>query len=196
LFHKHKKILYTPLSSRQPGRPSTAVLLLRLENTESVTVFLFCGSSLPVLSSILLAAEQVAVANDMSCSTHDDEERHQARRIHHGSVCEVTLIHLEQSNMADSAQLKRLAFVQGYASQGYSTAESVYKTARGFVPSFVEPYAKQAEETAVSIAAPYLTKAQDAADKLLAGVDSQVRDQGRCIQLKALSALVSVAAVA
>ncbi|WIA42568.1 hypothetical protein OEZ86_008547 [Tetradesmus obliquus] len=76
--------------------------------------------------------------------------------------------------MADTTQLKRLAFVQGYASQGYSTCEGVYKTARGFVPSFVEPYAKQAEETAVSVAAPYLTKAQDAADKLLAGVDSQV----------------------
>jgi hypothetical protein len=98
--------------------------------------------------------------------------------------------------MADSTQLKRLAFVQGYASQGYSTVESVYKTARGFVPSFVEPYAKQAEETAVSIAAPYLTKAQDAADKLLAGVDSQVSDQALRSVYDAHSALVQHGIVA
>jgi hypothetical protein len=98
--------------------------------------------------------------------------------------------------MADTTQLKRLAFVQGYASQGYSTAESVYKTARGFVPGFVEPYAKQAEETAVSLAAPYLTMAQDAADKLLAGVDGQVRDRARNQLFEAPSALPRAAVMA
>eukprot|EP00882_Tetradesmus_deserticola_P002821 GHRQ01002999.1.p1 GENE.GHRQ01002999.1~~GHRQ01002999.1.p1 ORF type:complete len:252 (+),score=82.87 GHRQ01002999.1:143-898(+) len=76
--------------------------------------------------------------------------------------------------MTEGTQLKRLGFVQGYASQGYQTLEGVYKTTRSFVPGFVEPYAKQAEETAVSIAAPYFTMAQDTADKLLAGVDGQV----------------------
>jgi hypothetical protein len=98
--------------------------------------------------------------------------------------------------MADTTQLKRLAFVQGYASQGYSSAEGVYKTARGFVPSFVEPYAKQAEETAVSLAAPYLTMAQDAADKLLAGVDGQVGDRGRYQWYEAPSVLASAAVLA
>lgn len=78
------------------------------------------------------------------------------------------------SKMADTITLKHLGFVHAYASQGYSLAETVYKTARGFVPSFVEPYAKTAEETAVSVAAPYLTKLQDSAVAVLSGVDSQV----------------------
>lgn len=70
--------------------------------------------------------------------------------------------------------LKRLDFVKGYAAQGVGIAESIYKTARGFVPSFVEPYAKQLEETALNVAAPYLTLAQDSAEKVLVTVDTQV----------------------
>eukprot|EP00878_Enallax_costatus_P013364 GHUV01013971.1.p2 GENE.GHUV01013971.1~~GHUV01013971.1.p2 ORF type:complete len:195 (+),score=42.38 GHUV01013971.1:88-585(+) len=72
------------------------------------------------------------------------------------------------------AELKRLEFVKGYAAQGASTVEWVYKTARGFVPGFVEPYAKQLEETALNVAAPYLTLAQDSAEKVLVTVDGQV----------------------
>lgn len=155
-------------------------------------------TEIPILSlaSRLPAAEQVAVANDMSCCTHDYEGRHQLVGTHFQNVYDLNYMQSNTKNMADTTQLKRLAFVQGYASQGYSTCESVYKTARGFVPSFVEPYAKQAEETAVSVAAPYLTKAQDAADKLLAGVDSQVRDHSRFKRRKACSALLYAVAVA
>lgn len=72
------------------------------------------------------------------------------------------------------AELKRLEFVKGYAAQGVGIAEGVYKTARGFVPGFVEPYAKQLEETALNVAAPYLTLAQDSAEKVLVTVDGQV----------------------
>jgi hypothetical protein len=72
------------------------------------------------------------------------------------------------------AELKRLEFVKGYVAQGVSITESVYQTARGFVPGFVEPYAKQLEETALNVAAPYLTLAQDSAEKVLVTVDGQV----------------------
>lgn len=71
-------------------------------------------------------------------------------------------------------ELKRLEFIKGYAAQGYNIAEGVYKTARGFVPGFVEPYAKQLEETAMNVAAPYLTLAQDSAERVLVTVDGQV----------------------
>lgn len=72
------------------------------------------------------------------------------------------------------AELKRLEFVKGYATQGAGTADWVYQTARGFVPGFVEPYVKQVEETTLNVAAPYLTLAQDSAEKVLVAVDGQV----------------------
>lgn len=80
--------------------------------------------------------------------------------------------------MAEAAPLKRIAFVQGYAATATGLAESAYKTARGFVPGFVEPYVRQAEETALNVGAPYLTLAQDGAEKVLRSVDAQVRRMG------------------
>lgn len=76
--------------------------------------------------------------------------------------------------MADAAPLARLGFLQAYASSALVLAESSYKTARSFVPGFVEPYVQQLEETAVALGAPYLTAAQDTAEKVVRSVDAQV----------------------
>jgi len=69
--------------------------------------------------------------------------------------------------------LKRLYFVQDYAQQAASLAESFYKKGRGFIPGFVEPYYSQAEDYAAKNGAPYLTWAQDTGDKFLRSVDGQ-----------------------
>jgi hypothetical protein len=74
--------------------------------------------------------------------------------------------------MAYTAQLKRVEFVKDYAGQGVSLVEKLYKTARGFVPGFVEPYLVQLEDLAINVSAPYVTVAQDTAEKVLQGVDS------------------------
>lgn len=77
--------------------------------------------------------------------------------------------------MAEGAgALKRLYFLQDYAQLATSTLESGYKTVRGFVPSFVEPYFSQAEDLVTTHGAPYLTWAQDTADKFVRSVDGQV----------------------
>jgi hypothetical protein len=76
--------------------------------------------------------------------------------------------------------LKRLYFVQDYAQQAASLAESFYKKGREFVPNFVEPYFGQVEDYAAKNGAPYLTWAQDTGDKFLRSVDGQVRhERGR-----------------
>lgn len=72
------------------------------------------------------------------------------------------------------ASLKRLGFVTGYAAQASSLAGSLYVSARTFVPGVVEPYVQQAEETALTFTAPYVTLAQDKAEKVLSTLDTQV----------------------
>jgi hypothetical protein len=72
------------------------------------------------------------------------------------------------------SEFKRLGWVQGYATQATSLANNVYCQARGFVPASLEPFVVQLEETAVSITVPYVTLAQDAAEKVLSSVDAQV----------------------
>jgi len=78
--------------------------------------------------------------------------------------------------MADTSgsSLKRLGFVQGYAQQAATLTESLYKTVRGYVPGFVEPYYGEAENLAATYGAPYLTWAQDTGDKFLKTIDSQL----------------------
>jgi hypothetical protein len=72
------------------------------------------------------------------------------------------------------SEFKRLGWVQGYATQATSLANNVYTQARSFVPASLEPFVVQLEETAVSITVPYVTLAQDAAEKVLSSVDAQV----------------------
>lgn len=74
-----------------------------------------------------------------------------------------------------SVEYKRLGWLQAYASQATGLAGNVYTQARGFVPGFAEPFVLQLEETAFSIAVPYVTVAQDTAEKVLSTVDAQVR---------------------
>jgi len=73
-----------------------------------------------------------------------------------------------------SVEYKRLGWLQAYASQATGLAGNVYTQARGFVPGFAEPFVLQLEETAFSIAVPYVTVAQDTAEKVLSTVDAQV----------------------
>lgn len=73
-----------------------------------------------------------------------------------------------------STSLKRLSFVQGYASKGATVVESIYKTARGYVPGFAEPYYGQAEDYAANYGAPYLNRALDMSENVLRQVDAQL----------------------
>lgn len=74
----------------------------------------------------------------------------------------------------EQLELKRLGFIKNYASLALSAGEGVYKRARGFVPSAVEPYVSQAEDSAVATAAPYAALANDKAAEVLAAVDAKV----------------------
>lgn len=76
------------------------------------------------------------------------------------------------STTASPSSLSR--FVQTYAASATNLAGSVYTTARTYVPAFAEPYVQQAEETAVAFTAPYVTVAQDKAEKVLSSLDGQV----------------------
>ncbi|KAJ9531006.1 oil globule associated protein [Haematococcus lacustris] len=74
-------------------------------------------------------------------------------------------------------QLKRLGFVHQGASYAYSytgTAEKLYKTARSFAPTFVEPTLAQVEDRVVAITAPVVAQAQDLSEKALHIADDQV----------------------
>lgn len=73
------------------------------------------------------------------------------------------------------SELKRLGFVQETAVSATSLAGSVYSNARTLVPAFVEAYVAQLEDTAISVAAPYVTLAQDTAEKFLSATDDKVR---------------------
>ncbi|GFH25691.1 oil globule associated protein [Haematococcus lacustris] len=73
-------------------------------------------------------------------------------------------------------QLKRLGFVHQGASYAYSytgTAEKLYKTARSFAPTFVEPTLAQVEDRVVAITAPVVAQAQDLSEKALHIADDQ-----------------------
>lgn len=73
------------------------------------------------------------------------------------------------------SEYKRLGFLQAYASQATGVAGNVYSQARTLVPTFAETFVQQLEETAINIAVPYVTAAQDSAVKVLGSVDAQVR---------------------
>lgn len=73
-----------------------------------------------------------------------------------------------------SSEYKRLGWVQSYAAQATSVAGNMYTQARNLVPGFAESYVQQLEETAFKKAVPYVTVAQDTAEKLLSSVDAQV----------------------
>jgi hypothetical protein len=72
------------------------------------------------------------------------------------------------------SEYKRLGFVSTYASQATSLAGHVYTQARTFVPGLAEPYVQQLEDTAITYGLPYVTVAQDTAEKVLGSVDAQV----------------------
>jgi len=72
------------------------------------------------------------------------------------------------------SEYKRLGWVQAYAAQATGIAGNVYSQARTLVPGFAEPFVQQLEETAINLAVPYVTAAQDTAEKVLSGVDTQV----------------------
>lgn len=74
----------------------------------------------------------------------------------------------------DSPSLKRIGFVNDYASSAVSVSSSVYSKARSFVPGFVEPYVRTAEEKTTSISAPYVNWAQDTTSKVLKHVDTHL----------------------
>jgi hypothetical protein len=74
-----------------------------------------------------------------------------------------------------SSEYKRLGWVQAYASQGTGLAANIYSQARTMVPGFAETFVLQLEETAINIAVPYVTVAQDSAVKVLSSVDAQVK---------------------
>lgn len=76
--------------------------------------------------------------------------------------------------MVQELELKRLGFVRSYASAAVTRGEGLYKTARGFVPSFVEPYVARLEDSATAVAAPLVVQVQDKAAGLLAAVDVKV----------------------
>jgi hypothetical protein len=61
-------------------------------------------------------------------------------------------------------------YVYGYT----GLAEKAYKTARSFVPSFVEPTVASLEDRVIATAAPVVAKAQDVSDKMLHVADQQV----------------------
>lgn len=71
-------------------------------------------------------------------------------------------------------ELKRLGFVKSYAAWALGMGESTYKAARGFVPAFADPYIAQAEDAAVSYAAPLVASANDKAAELLSAVDAKL----------------------
>lgn len=91
------------------------------------------------------------------------------------------------------SEYKRLGFLQAYASQATGIAGNVYSQARTLVPSFAETFVQQLEETAINIAVPYVTAAQDGAVKVLGSVDAQVRPwssaEHACRQPQLVSAL-------
>jgi len=72
------------------------------------------------------------------------------------------------------SEYKRLGWVQAYAAQATGLATNVYTQARGLVPGFAEPFVLQLEETAITLAVPYVTVAQDTAEKVLSTVDTKV----------------------
>ncbi len=73
--------------------------------------------------------------------------------------------------------LKRLQFVQDGATYvlGYTaTAERLYKSARGLVPTSLEPTLAKVEDIAVAATAPVVAKAQDVSAVVLKSADEKV----------------------
>jgi hypothetical protein len=64
---------------------------------------------------------------------------------------------------------------RSYATTAVTIGEGVYKKARAFVPSAVEPYVTQVEDKAAEMAAPLVSKVQDKAAELLTTIDGKVR---------------------
>ena len=75
--------------------------------------------------------------------------------------------------------LKRLSFVAHGTSLAYKNAspvaERVYKSAKAYVPSAVQPEIARLEESVLSATAPLAAKASDACDRLLHYADEKVR---------------------
>jgi hypothetical protein len=63
---------------------------------------------------------------------------------------------------------------RSYASTALGYGEGAYKTARGFVPSFAEPYVSSAEDAAAAYAAPLVATANDKAADALTFADAKV----------------------
>ncbi|KIZ01517.1 hypothetical protein MNEG_6448, partial [Monoraphidium neglectum] len=78
------------------------------------------------------------------------------------------------SGRAEGEELKRLGFLKSYLSKAVAYGEGFYSKARGFTPAFAEPYVLQLEDKSKAIAAPAVTKGQDAAADVLAKVDGQL----------------------
>jgi hypothetical protein len=76
--------------------------------------------------------------------------------------------------VASSDELKRLGFVNTYASTAVSLSSSMYTTARSYVPGFADPYIRTVEEKTTSISMPYVNWAQDTASGVLKSVDGQL----------------------
>lgn len=73
-----------------------------------------------------------------------------------------------------SKSLKHLAFVADAAATATATADSVYKQARPYTPSFAEPYVAKVEDTVAAYTAPAVATVADVGEKLLARADEQV----------------------
>ena len=79
---------------------------------------------------------------------------------------------------SSNSDLKRLSFVASSTAKAYDiaapTAEKLYRRAKSFVPSIVQPEFARVEEGVSNTVAPLAAKASDACDKLLHYADGKV----------------------
>lgn len=85
---------------------------------------------------------------------------------------------LQKLTMTEDRKLKRLGFVDVYASKlssGAAYVEETYQRVKPLLPQPVKPLLAKVEETVFAYAAPVVTKASDQAEKFLRNTDQQVR---------------------
>lgn len=76
--------------------------------------------------------------------------------------------------MTETTSYKRLDFVAKSVATASGLAETAYKTARSYTPTFVEPYVAKVEDTASTVGAPYMTFVADTGAKVLQNADELV----------------------
>lgn len=79
-----------------------------------------------------------------------------------------------ESTMSSQQELKVLGFVPEVGSKSFNLATRTYSSAKGYVPTSLQPTVSKLEEQVVSLSAPYVALAQDKSTELLKVVDNKV----------------------